>query len=307
MSKIAYRVKNWSKYNQALIKRGSLTVWIEDEAIANWKSSEINSGKGRPKTYSDAAIETAITLRTLWKIPLRMAQGLLQSIFQLMKIELPVPNYSTLSRRAQNLEIDINFVPSSQPRHLVIDSTGLKVFGEGEWKMRTHGKSKRRVWRKLHLCIDANTHEIVASVLTNNNVHDSTQVKNLLPQVKIAAVYGDKAYDNINSYEPIVEAGARAVIPPRSGAALMKAKTWGTVERNRNVRERWFLGDKLWKQGRKYHRRSLVETGMYRQKQLLGDRLKSRNFSRQVTESKIRASIINKMTHLGMPASYKIP
>ena len=307
MGKVAYRVKNWKSYNSALINRGSLTVWIDEEAIANWLSTEEPDGRGRPCTYSEVAIETGLTLRSLWKISLRMAQGLLQSILDLMHVDLAAPHYSTLCRRASELKIDLKISSSKEPRHLVIDSTGLKVFGEGEWKTRIHGKAKRRTWRKLHVSIDAKTHEIVACSLTDKDTHDSMETKNLLPTgVDIDAVYGDGAYDNQNAYQPIVDAGARAVIPPRSGAALMKAKTWGIVERNKNVREKWVLGIKLWKKARNYHLRSLVETGMYRQKQILGDRLRAIDFSRQITESRIRASILNKMTQLGMPKSCKI-
>lgn len=306
MSKITYRIKNWSQYNRALINRGSLFIWVSDDAILNWKSSEKNSGQGRPKIYADIAIETALTLRSLWKLPLRMAQGFLQSIFTLMKVNLPIPDYTTLSRRAAKLNVDIKAKSSSEPRHLVIDSTGLKVFGEGEWKVRIHGINKRRTWRKLHLSIDAKSHEIIACSLTTKDVHDSMEVKNILPQDNICAVYGDKAYDNHNAYEPIVKCGAKPIIPPRSGAALMKPKTKGIVARNLNVKTRWKLGTKKWKQESGYHKRSLVETGMYRQKQILGDKLKSIKFSNQITESKIRCSILNKMTHLGMPESYRI-
>lgn len=285
MGKVAYRVKNWKSYNNALVNRGSLTLWVEEEAIGSWLSSEESTGRGRPCTYSDVAIETGLTLRTLWRIPLRMAQGLLASILKLMHVDLPVHHYTTLCRRAVGLEVDLRVTPSRDPRHLVIDSTGLKVFGEGEWKMRTHGKSKRRTWRKLHLSVDAKTHEIVACSLTDKDTHDSKETKNLLSGGEnIEAVYADGAYDNQNAYQPIVDAGARAVIPPRSGAALMKAKTWGIVERNMNVREKWFLGIELWKEARNYHRRSLAETGMYRQKQILGDHLRSRDVDRQVTE-----------------------
>lgn len=306
MAKASYRVKNWKSYNNALIARGSLTVWVDESVIKSWFSTTPTGRAGRSHTYSSAAIETALTLRILFQLPLRMAQGLLTSVLQLLQIDLPTPNYSTLCRRGARLKVNLKNSSSSSARHIVIDSTGLKVFGEGEWHVRTHGKSKRRTWRKLHLSIDAKTHEIVASELTSSNVHDSTQTSKLLPDDDIEAVYCDKAYDNQHAYDPIVARGAKAVIPPRSGAALMKATTWGIVERNRNVKEKWFLGKELWKIGRKYHRRSIAETGMYRQKQILGNKLKSRKFAQQSTESRIRASILNQMTQLGMPQSHRI-
>ncbi len=143
---------------------------------------------------------------------------MLSSILELMQIDLSVPNYSTLCRRGARLKVNLKTSLAVSPRHLVIDSTGLKVFGEGEWHMRIHGKSKRRTWRKLHLSIDAKTHENMASELTSSNVHDSTQTEKLLPEDDVEAVYADKAYDNKNAYDPIVAKGAKAVIPPRSGA-----------------------------------------------------------------------------------------
>jgi len=308
MAKISYRIKNWKSYNAALVSRGSLTIWVSDEVVDGWLNMSMTSKRGRPRAYADVAIETALTLRSVYRLPLRAAQGFLSSVLEIMKIDLAAPNYSTLCRRSAKLVVSIKSTSAKEPRHLVIDSTGLKIFGEGEWHMRIHGKSKRRTWRKLHLSIDSKTQEIIACELTSSNVHDSTQTEKLLPkQEPIAAVYADMAYDNQNAYQPIVERSARAVIPPRSGAALMKPKTWGIVERNKNVREKWFLGKELWKVARNYHRRSLAETGMYRQKQILGDRLRSIDFTRQITEARIRASILNQMTQQGMPQSYKSP
>ena len=166
-----------------------------------------------------------------------MAQGLLSSIFQIMKLNLPVPDYTTLCRRAVKLDVSLKVTSSQEPRHLVIDSTGLKIFGEGEWHMRTHGKSKRRTWRKLHLSIDAKTHEIVAYSLTDKNVHDSMETKHLLPpDVPIAVVYADKAYDNQNAYQPIVDVGAKAVIPARRNPTLLKMSYFQCGSRSKSDR-----------------------------------------------------------------------
>lgn len=306
--KNTYKVSNWKDYNRSLVNRGNLTVWISDEAIASWNDATPTGRKGRTKTYSDLAIETALTLRGLFHLPLRQTQGFLEGLITLLNLKIDAPSYSTLSRRADHLKIDLGSLPSKSGLNIVIDGTGLKVCGEGEWKMRTHGKKKRRTWRKLHIAINRETHEIVAVTLTESNVHDSMQTKPLLDQIEHAAsVTGDKAYDNKNTYEPIAAKGARAIIPPRSGAALkLENPTWGDVERNRLIRENHLLGKNVWKYASGYSRRALVETGIGRYKHTLGASLHSRRLSRQITEVRLGAKILNKMTHLGMPKSYKV-
>lgn len=189
----------------------------------------------------------------------------------------------------------------------MIDGTGLKVYGEGEWHMRTHGKSKRRTWRKLHVAIDRDTHEIVSITLTPSNVHDSMQTGALLEQVgAVATVTADKAYDNRNAHQPIADKGAHAIIPVCSGGTLkQKDLTWGDVERNRIVKEMHLLGKNEWNFASGYSRRSLVETGIGRYKKIFGPGLSSRLHDRQVAEVRLRAKILNRMTQLGMPKSYK--
>ena len=173
--------------------------------------------------------------------------------------------------------------------------------------MRVHGKNKRRTWRKLHIGIDRETQEIVALDLTFSNVHDSKMTASLVSQVKkLASITGDKGYDNKNAYDPITLARAKAIIPPRSGAALKEREVgWGDVERNRNILENRFLGKRLWKSASGYSKRSLVETAFFRFKSQLGERMHSKKLANQMTEARIGAQIINKMTHLGMPKSYK--
>lgn len=306
--KATYKVSNWREYNRSLVNRGNLTVWISDEAIASWNVTTLTGAKGRTKTYSDLAIETALTLRGLFQLPLRQTQGFLEGLIHMLDLKLDAPSYSTLSRRSQNLAVDLAALKGKQAVNVVIDATGLKVYGEGEWKMRTHGKDKRRTWRKMHIAIDRETHEIIAVTLTESNVHDSIETKALLDQVdNIATVTGDKGYDNKNAYDPIAACGAKAIIPPRSGAALkLKNPTFGDVERNRLVRENHLLGKEAWKTGSGYSRRSLVETGIGRYKRSLGPSLHSKILDRQKTEVRLGAKILNKMTHLGMPESYKV-
>ncbi len=305
---VRYKIRNWSDYNQSLINRGNLTIWFDDAAIAAWNAVEPNGRRGRDQTFSDQAIECALTLRRLFRLPLRQTQGLLDGLFAVLKIPLTSPYYTTLCRRAAALDVDLPKIDSGKPLHIIVDATGLKVHGEGEWKMRVHGKDKRRTWRKLHLAINRESHEIVAITLTESNVHDSLQTGALLSQTTdVESVTGDKGYDNCNAYGPIARAGARAIIPPRSGAALKtKGLTWGDVERNRLLHEHHLLGKKEWKTASGYSRRSLVETAIGRYKGILGAGLRSRKMATQVTEARIGAKILNRMTHLGMPESYKV-
>jgi hypothetical protein len=307
-SKNAYRVSNWKAYNRSLINRGNLTIWFDESALSNWYNQEMTGKKGRSRIYSDQAIECALVLRQLFRFPLRATQGFLEGMIHMMSLDIVAPTYSTLCRRAAEMSIALGNLDPNKAVHVVIDATGLKVYGEGEWHTRTHGKSKRRTWRKLHIAIDRETHEIISMVLTESNVHDSKATTELLDQVsKIETVTGDKGYDNRNAYDPIAARAARAIIPPRSGAALkLTNPSWGDVERNRNILEKHFIGGELWKYKSGYTRRSLVETAIGRYKQIIGPRLHGKNIANQKTEVRIGAKILNQMTQLGMPKSYKL-
>jgi IS5 family transposase len=307
--KAMYRVSNWSQYNRSLIDRGNITLWFSDDAISSWfAQAPTKIRRGRPTLYSDKAIETALSLRSLFGWSLRATQGFIEGMITMMDLSIEAPDYSTICYRASQLSVSLAQIVSGKNVDVVIDATGLKVYGEGEWKCRVHGKSKRRTWRKLHLAIDSKTHEIIGMSLTTSNRHDSMETKKLLQDIPaIASVTGDKGYDNRNAYDPIAAKGAKAIIPPRSGAALKKKNiSWGDVERNRLVKENWAIGKKTWKIGSKYHRRSLVETGIGRFKNIIGPSLHSRHLKNQIVEARIGISILNRMTHLGMPKSYKV-
>jgi len=308
MSKIAYRIRNWKQYNRALINRGNLTLWVSEGVIQSWYSqNEKTQGRGRRFTYSDACIELALTLRSLFRFPLRATQGFLEGLIQLMKLDLKVPHYSSLCRRAGTLKVILPRKEKTGSLDLVIDSTGLKVYGEGEWKMRTHGKQKKRTWRKYHVAVDPSTHEVVAMELTESNVHDADVVVDLMKGLKnLGHVYGDGAYPLKQSLDAIALAGGQAVIPPRSGTCIVKKDpSPGQEQRNQLIRERRALGGKnAWKKSSGYHRRSLVETHMFRLKTILGQSLHSKSFKNQKTETAIMSSILNQMTALGMPQSY---
>lgn len=319
-----YRLSNWSEYNRALVQRGSLTVWLSEEAINAWEYDG-PAQHGAQYTYSAIAIETCLTLRAVYHLALRQAQGFVGSLLGLMGVDLPVPDYSTLSRRAHDLSVCLSKKTDGaegageheKPRHIVIDSTGLKVYGEGEpthrrWveKQRAHGKSKRRTWRKLHLALDPETGEITATELTDNATDDASQVEPLLDETEgpVECVGGDGAYDKWKSYEAISAVGARPVIPPQKNAKVKRHGNCAGPPLPRDEALRYIRrhGRAKWKRESGYHRRSLSETGMYRFKQIVGRVLRSRTLARQRTEARIGSKVLNAMLELGRPVSYVV-
>jgi IS5 family transposase len=307
--KTQYRIRNWPAYNAALIGRGSLTLWVDDAALRSWRYSGPPQ-RGAQYRYAETAIACVLTLRAVYHLALRAAEGLARSVVALLEVSLPVPSYSTLSRRAAEVAVALGAVPRSGPVHLVIDSSGFKIYGEGEWKVRVHGWSKRRTWRKLHLAVDEATGEIVAAVASATGVSDDEIVPDVLEQVPgaIAQVSADGAYDTHRCYEALEERGARAVIPPRRNAKLWQHKRCGGApwQRDENLRVIRHQGRRRWKQASGYHRRSLVETTFFRLKTLFGPALRSRQFPQQATELFLKVAALNRMTHLGMPESYRL-
>lgn len=299
--------RDWSAYNRAPVERGALEVRIDEEALALWTAEADPCKRGRPHLYSDAAIVFALTLREAYHLTLRAARGFAASVFRAMGVGLPVPHYSTLSRRAGGLAIDLGASPAAGPRVVLLDSTGLKVFGEGEWKVRKHGYSKRRTWRKLHLAVDARTQGVVACTATDNAATDASQVGELLGEVGpgVECIKADGAYDQRPVYEAAAGRNARVVIPPRRNA---KVRKHGNARgprgaRDENLRGCRRHGWKGWKNRSGYHERSLVETAMYRVKVITGERLKSRKIENQRAEARVKCRVINRVTRLGMLAT----
>lgn len=310
--KQSYRIRNWRDYNAALVERGSLTVWFEEDQVDQWYEQGRTGARGAPRCYSEVAIQCGLVIREVFHLPLRATEGFLSSIVGLMGLPLQVPDYSTLCRRAGDLAILIGCCASDEPRHIVLDSTGLKVYGEGEWKVRKHGISKRRTWRKLHLAVDANNHEVIGVELTAASVGDAEVLPNLLdqldPQESVASVAADGAYDTRACHEAIRKRHAQALIPPREGAVEWPDLDDGQVHpRSAIIRHTQAQGEEHWKQSSGYHRRSLAETAMYRMKTLFGGQLKNRLFDNQATEAYARVTAMNIMTRLGMPQSYPVP
>jgi len=310
--KQAYRVRNWPQYSKSLTRRGSLTVWFSEDVIQEWHTFGESSGRGRPRVYSDAAILCMLMLKAVFKLPLRATQGLVESLIDILKLPISAANYTTLSRRAGELDVDLSVqrCRDDEPLHAVFDSTGLKVYGEGEWKVRQHGYSKRRTWRKLHLGANAATGEIIAAVLTTNDVGDGEVLPDLLAQIKghIAQASADGAYDSFSNHDLLTELGAKITIPPRENA---KIKQHGNslsppLARDENLRAIRDMGRRRWKKESGYHKRSLAETAMFRIKTIFGNTLSARSFRNQAVEAFIRCAALNKMTALGMPDSYPV-
>jgi IS5 family transposase len=298
-----YRIRNWRDYNKALVSRGSLTLWIDTRSTNTWLDRDTPVRRGRRRTYADVAILCALTLREVYHLPLRATEGLVSSLLRLLDVDLPSPDYSTLCRRSRHLEVPLSTATRRGPLHLIVDSTGLKLYGEGEWKVRLHGWAKHRTWRKLHIGIDAQTQQVSAALITRKDVVDPRALPKLLKQVEgvVERVYADGAYDSRECYKVLHQRGAVPIIPPRKGSTLWADEY--LQERNRNLRGVRRLGVKGWKKKAGYHRRSLVEAAIFRLKRLFADRLRSRETKRQTTEVMVRCAALNRMTGLGMPQS----
>ena len=304
-----YRLRNWKDYNESLVKRGSLTVWLSEDVAVVWRAQGRTGKRGHPQQYTETAILMMATLQEVYHLPLRQTEGFLRSLFELLKLDLTVPDYSTLARRRAALEIELPSRRRNEPVHLVVDSTGIKVFGEGEWKVRQHGYTYRRSWRKLHLGVDESSGEILATVITTNDYTDGQILPELLDQVsgQIDQVSGDGAYDKRDCYVAIQQRAAKAVIPPQRNARVWQHGNTkhARLPRDQNLRRIRKVGRAAWKKESNYHRRSLAETTMFRLKLIFGGRASARSFNGQAAQLLVRCAALNRMTQLGMPDSYQ--
>lgn len=305
-----HRVTNWAEYDAALRQRGSLTVWFTDEAIAAWRAGPRTTPGGQP-WYSPLAILTALTLRAVFRLALRQTEGLIGSILRLLGLELAVPDHTTLSRRAETLEVPRPRPPADGgPLHLLVDSTGLKLGGPGEWLVEKHGTRKRRAWRKLHLGVDAGTGRIEAVELTGHETDDGSRVGPLLDQVEgaVASLTGDGAYDREDVYGVVAERHPEAAVVVPSRRDAVPSDTAGTAPTRRDrhlqlIAERGRLG---WQKGSGYNRRALAEAAMSRYKRVIGGALRSRADRRQATEVAIAVQALNRVLELGRPESVRL-
>jgi hypothetical protein len=308
--KALYRVKNWTEYDKALVQRGSITFWLSEDFKKHWLYAG-EKQRGGQFDYNDKAIEIILTIKEIYHLTNRQTEGFMRSLFGMLKIALPVPDHSTLSRRGKKLKVNLP-KKTSQSFDVVMDSTGLKIYGEGEWKVRQHGVSKRRTWRKLHIGADPKNGEIQVALLTENSVSDDEVVADLLAQIEqeISKFAADGAYDKRKVYDGVKAHSPNAdiLIPPRKNARIWKHGNTKAerLQRDENLRSIRKQGRKEWKKNSGYHVRSLSETAMFRLKIIFGDSLSARLLETQTSQALARCAALNRMTHLGMPQSYKV-
>jgi hypothetical protein len=304
-----YRVTNWAEYDTALRQRGSLTVWFTEEAIAAWRA-EPRTTRGGQAHYSALAIRTALTLRAVFRLARRQTEGLIGSILQLLGLDLAVPDHSTLSRRAETRDVPEPCSSSGGPVHLLVDSTGLRLCGPGEWLVEKHGTRRRRSWRKLHIRVDADTGQILASELTTADVDDGSQVEPLLDQITapLASFIGDGAYDQAGIYSIVAKHHPEAdmIVPPRATAVPSDMAEDTPTQRDRHLHNIAEHGRVGWQKRSGYTRRALVETTISRLKRVIGNTLRSRTDQRRRTEIALAIHTLNRMLELGRPKSVRI-
>ena len=305
--KTKYRVSNWAEYDRALVERGNITLWISDgrkrsfRVIASWKPAPTGRRGGQRK-FSDHAIETALTLRLIFRLPLRQAEGFLRSVLSLMSIDHEAPDHTTLSRRSQHLGIQLARVSTEKSIHLIVDSTGLSIVGEGEWAAVKYGRRGKRAWKKLHLGVDRSG-VIIAEVLTDGKADDARTALGLINEMgDVASFTADPAYDTIAIYDAAVERGAKVIVPPRISAT----RSTRSGARDRTVRRVRKVGRRRWKKESGYHQQARVENTFFRYKSIIGDRLRARHPKSQEAEALTACNILNRMTELGRPESFAI-
>ena len=298
-----HQVTNSAAYDAALRQRGSLTVWFTDAAIAAWKAEPRTTRGGQPRT-SASAITTALTLRAVFRLALRQTEGLIGFILALLGLDLAVPDHSTLSRRAETLEV-LRPRPGAGPVHLLVDSTGLKLCGAGEWLLEKHGTRTRRSWRKLHIGVDAGTGRTAAATLTTRDVDDASQVGLLLDQAgPLASFTADSAYDQDGVYGEVAKHSpdAPVIVPPRSSAVPSQTARTAPTQRDRHLQTIAQQGRRRWQKTSGYHWRALVEADISRFKRVIGGGLRSRTDRRRGTEIALAVDVLNRMLELGQPA-----
>ena len=303
--KTKYRVGNWRAYERALVQRGDVTLWLSADAREGWRPSPSGQPGGQ-KRFSDLAIRTALTLRLVFRLPLRQTEGFLRSILALMAVDLEAPDHTTLSRRSGHLDIELHSVPLQGPIHLIVDSTGLSIMGAGEWAAAKHGGKGRRGWKRLHLGVDA-AGVIVAGVVTDATVDDATTGIELITAVEghLRSVTADAAYDTTAFYDAARPRGATVVVPPIKTARVTGRRRRSSA-RDRTITQVRQIGRRRWKKASGYHRQARVENAFFRYKSIIGAGLRARSPGGQVAEAILACNVLNQMTDLGRPESYSV-
>jgi hypothetical protein len=312
IGRMKFRVTNWPEYEAGLRRRGSLTLWLTPKALSSWQAPRRKTRGGQPR-YSDLAIETVLTPGLVFGLRLRQTEGLLGSVLQLMDLDLAVPDHTTLSRRARTWQSPNRRrqppVPSDGPVHVLVDSAGLKVYGTGQWLEEKHGAKSRRGWRKLHLAADADSGEIIALTMTDQDTGDTSQVEPLLGQINgpIGQFTADGAYDGKPTYDAIINHSTDAyiVIPPRANA-VEPADDKPSGQRDLHIAAIKRDGRMKWQATTGYGRRALVETAIGRYKAIIiGQRLRALSFHAQQTEVAIGCAVLNRMLACAHPKSVR--
>ena len=305
-----FRVLNWPAYEAGLRRRGDLTFWVDDAALAGWQAPRRTTSGGQ-RLYSDLAIELVLTLRLVFHLALRQAEAFSASVLRLLGLQLAVPDHSTLSRRGRDFASrQPRAVGHDGPIHLVLDSTGLQLFGQGEWDAEKHGR-KRRQWRKLHVAVDAITGEIAAHLLTESHADDAAQAPALLrqPERTVGSVTADGAYDDEQVYRAAIarqhDWPPDVVIPPRACAVLSTDEVEKQTARDRHITILAEKGRMGWQRATGYGRRSLVETTIGRYKHLIGPKLRARVLPAQQGEAAIAVAVLNRMIQVAKPISVR--
>lgn len=304
--KAKYQVRNWSEYNAGLCQRGSITFWLCPDVTDGWKAPK-QDGRCGVMTYSNTAIEAMLTLGTVFHLPLRQTHGFTKCVVELLALDLPVASAATLCRRRKALSIEPWVRRSSEPLDLVLDSTGLNIFGQGEWCSKKHGK-KPRGWKKLHIGLDAESGMIVSHLLTDKDIGDPVQVDDLLDQndevIGRFFADGDPVYDAVKRHS--LGPAPKVVVPPRRTAVLSSEIEAEQTDRDRHIVELQFKGRMAWQKAHDYGRRSLVETAIGRYKSIIGDRLRARYNDAQPVELALGIKVLNRMTNLAKPVSVRV-
>jgi hypothetical protein len=294
-----YRTTNWPEYNAALRRRGSLLVWLDREM--EWCAPK-RGRPGRPETFSDAAIQFCLSIKVLFGLALRQAIGMVASLLKMAGLDWPVPDFSTLCRRQKTVSIQIPFRRAGGDLNLLVDSTGVKMRGEGEWQVRRHGPGRRRQWRKVHLAMDAATGDIRGVEFTSSQTGDSPVLPDLLAQIPsgeaIGTVTADGAYDTRTCHSAIAGRGGTAIIPIRRNGRPWKEDGPAARARNEILRATRHFGRAFWKRLTGYHARSRIEAQMRRLK-AFGERIASRDPDRQTAEIHTRIALMNRFPALG--------
>lgn len=302
--KVIYKVRNWSKYNKSLVKRGNITLWFNKKSMSKWYHQGEKT-KGAQKIYSIYAIKIMLIFRNLFNLKLRSLQGFMVSLIYQMGIRIDIPDYTTICRRQK----EVNNIMGNRKIlngnvDVIIDSTGIKVFGEGEWKVRRHGYTKHRMWRKVHIAINKSG-EIISEEITTNEITDADAGEKMLKNISgIKNLFTDAAYDKKKIYDLCKDKGIMPIIKPRGNALIRKEKGW--EKRNDNIRRIHQIGIKEWKKESGFSKRSLVETTMYRYKKTFGDKPLAYKLDNQKIEVKIKCMLLNEFLKIGRPDSYKV-